>query len=461
MAQPQERRPDFADLYAHPSVERMLGDLTDAQFEDFVGYAFERAGYRVEDTATQYGPGLDLELYVGAAAARAMHAGVQVKHFVPGHRVSAPEVVHLRGGLPAGDEVVGYFVTTSAFNDQAVKEAKRGRRIWPVDGAHLLRYIRYVRGSRPRPGASGHQQPIPVAAAPAPISPSVLFAADDLARRDAAATKVLTLANHKGGVGKTTTALNLARGLAGEDHGRQVLLVDMDPQANLTRELSASHAPHATPMHLGDYFAGRRGLAALVRPTQFPTVWLIPSHNDLALADTGLAAGPVAELRFARDLHAASIAPPEMMDARPFDWIIIDTGPSLGLFTRSALAASHFVLMPVSPGVFADVGVNLLRATIETMGALVGAPIALLGGVVTQWKEDKLHNDLLRPVELGLKLIGEKVPMDRTNIERAHVEMAMGRKKSIFDRKCEAARAYSDVVARVVEEASEHGSTRG
>jgi chromosome partitioning protein len=461
MAQLQLGQPDFAELYEQASIPRMLTELTDDQFEDYIGYVFEQAGYIVKDTALQRGPGLDLELYTGPITAPTMHAGVQIKHFVATHKVSAPEVVHLRGGLPAAHDVTGYFVTTSSFNDQAMREAKRERRIWPIDGEHLLRYIAYVRGSRPKPGASGNQHSVPIGEPSAPISPSVLFTADDITRRDVAITKVLTLANHKGGVGKTTTALNLAFGLAGKGYEKQVLLVDMDPQANLTRALSSPHEPHAARMHLGDYFAGRRHLAELVRPTQFPTVWLIPSHNDLALADTGLAAGPAAELRFVRDVHAATMSPPEVMDARPFDWIIIDTGPSMGFFTRSALAASHYVLMPVSPGVFADVGAHLLRRTVETMCALVGVPITLLGGVVTQWREDKLNHDLLKPAEQSLKIIGDKIPVDRTNIERAHLETGAGKKKTIFDRRCVAAQAYATVVAGVVEEVSSHGNTQG
>ncbi len=163
-----------------------------------------------------------------------------------------------------------------------------------------------------------------------------------------------------------------------------------------------------------------------------------------------MSAGPGAELRFVRDLHAADVVPPQFIDAHAFDWIILDTGPSMGFFTRSAVAASHYVLMPVAPGVFADVGVNLLRRTIYTMSALVGEPITLLGGVITQWREDQLNRDLLGPVEESLSLLGEKVPFDRNNIEKAHLETGEGKKRNIFNRRCAAARAYATVVDEVV-----------
>ncbi len=440
MAQPQGNVADFADLFEHPDIDRMLNELSSDEFEDFVGYVFQRAGYLVENTARQRGPGLDLKLYTGHGTDRTLRAGVSVKQFSPDNRVTGPQVNNLRGGLPSDADVCGYVVTTSTLNEYAVKEAMREPRIWPVDGDHLLRYITYVRGSRQ---ATGLDQV-------APYPPEALLAADELARRPSRETKVLTLANNKGGVGKTTTALNLAFGLASDEQNQQILLVDMDPQANLTRALPHPQAQSATAMHLGDYFAGRRKLAELVRPTQFKRVWLIPSGIDLALSDTGIAAGPEAELRFARDLHAEAIAPPKVLDARPFDWIIIDTGPAMGLFTRSALAASHFAIMPVTPGVFADKGFDLLLRTIDTMAALTGHPIDLLGYVVTQWKDDALHRQLLAPLAQRMTALGDKIPLDTNNIEKAHIETGQGRKKSLLDRRCRAADAYSTVVREVL-----------
>lgn len=448
MAQPNENQPDFAGLFANASIERMLDKLTDDEFEDFVGYVFQQAGYFVEDIALQRGPGLDLKLSTGPAGARKVHAGVQVKHYVSNHRVSAPEVNGLRGGLPAGAHVTGYFVTTSTFNDYALKEANAaGRvRIWPIDGELFLRYLTYVRGSRFLALEDSDQIGLPDHAL-TPVLPEALFTANDVIRRPENQTKVLTLANNKGGVGKTTTALNLAFGLASQD--QQVLLVDMDPQANLTTELP-QQAPSASLHHLGEYYIGRCGLPDLIRQTQFPRVWLIPSHIDLARVDTGMAAGPDAELRFIRDLHAAEVAPPAVLDKRPFDWIILDTGPSMGLFTRSAVGASHFVIMPISPGAYADLGVVLLKRTIATMSALLGKPIDLLGGVVTLWKNDALDKQLMAPVRQSLKIIGPEIPLDRSHIERAHLETGRGRRRNLFNQASPAARAYTAVIDEVV-----------
>ena len=120
-----------------------------------------------------------------------------------------------------------------------------------------------------------------------------------------------------------------------------MLLVDLDAQANLTRALPPM-GTSAARLHIGDYFTHKHALADLIRPTQFKHVWLIPSDKALTHSDMGISHGPGAELRFVRDLHAPDIAPPQALDTRHFDWIIIDTGPHMGLFTRSALAASRY-----------------------------------------------------------------------------------------------------------------------
>jgi len=86
MAQPQEKREDFTRLFDAPTIEGML-TLTPYELEDFVGYVFERAGYVVEDTATQFGQGLDLKLYTLPTPIKRLHAGVSVKQYQPSNKV--------------------------------------------------------------------------------------------------------------------------------------------------------------------------------------------------------------------------------------------------------------------------------------------------------------------------------------------------------------------------------------
>lgn len=443
----------FARLFAEEDLtpQKIYDRLDDDQFEWFVKYVFEQAGYTVVYSAHTRGPGLDLKIYVDSLGGQTFHAGVQVKHFQPDvTKVQVAHIRDLRGGLPESSDVTGYFVTTSTFNDPALTEASRGRKIWPIDGDHLVRYIIYVRGTRSQAMDDADPDQWLRSAPLAPIPPEVFFTADTIMRRPANETTVLTVANNKGGVGKTTSALNIALGLAAQD--RQVLLVDLDAQANLTRALPPP-VPDGKPLYIGDYFTHKRPLVDLIRPTMFKRVWLIPSDSELNRADMGISAGT--EVRFQRDLHATDILPPHVLDTRPFDWIILDTGPHMGVFTRSALGASHAVLVPISPSAFADQGTALLISTVLTMAALTNRSLTVLGFLVTQWRDDATNRDLLakftaRIESSGLRLFKTKVTYDKPNIEKAHLDTGQGRRRNIFDRRSAAAQAYLDVVDEVL-----------
>jgi cellulose biosynthesis protein BcsQ len=157
-----------------------------------------------------------------------------------------------------------------------------------------------------------------------------------------------------------------------------------------------------------------------------------------------------------RDLHAVEVAPPHVLDARPFDWIIIDTGLSICKFTRAALAASHYVLMPIAPGVFAELGSDLLAETVETMQALVGAPIAILGSLVTQWKDDALTKSLLALAKPHLEAarlppFRAVIPLDKTNVEKAHLETGSGQRRTLLShhKASKVAQAYTALVEEV------------
>ena len=118
MPQLQEPIPDFADLFAKPTLQRMLDELNSHQFEHFVKYVYEQAGYFVEDTAGRFGEGLDLKLYTGPADARVLCAGVSVKQLTPPATVNGPQVMGFRGALAPLGGIPGYVVTTSTFNGQ-------------------------------------------------------------------------------------------------------------------------------------------------------------------------------------------------------------------------------------------------------------------------------------------------------------------------------------------------------
>lgn len=455
MAQTQQGdEAKFRGLFEAPSVERIHSELGDTEFEHFVAYVFRQAGFGAEGVGGQHISGIDVKIYADAMASSPYVGAAQVKRYQVGNLVAAPDVNKLRGGVSRTGAQFGYVVTTSGFNAPAQAEFNGMPPLWPVDGEHLVRYINYIRGSYAALQQSGSGKLGSHGHTLAPFRPEVLLEADAIMRNASGNAKILTVANHKGGVGKTTTALNIAFGLAARD--KQVLLVDLDAQANLTRALGYPVEKAAERHYIREYFDGVSTLPALVSRTQFPHVWLIPSHPDLIHADRGLGAGPEAEIALARDLSCSAVVPPPSMDKRPFDWIVIDTGPWMGFFTRSALAASRYAVMPLSPSAFADMGLNFLVDTVATMQALSGSPIDIIGCLVTQWKGDSLDKSLLAPVknqldDAGIGLFEARIPFDRSHIERAHLDTGKGKKRSLLDQRCASAEGYLKAVGEILD----------
>lgn len=182
----------------------------------------------------------------------------------------------------------------------------------------------------------------------------------------------ICIANNKGGVGKTTTAVNLAAGLARLNC--RVLVVDVDGQANATYALTGR--VHPVPS-LYDVLVGERKLETVTWQTNEENVWLVPADGRLQNADVELAARPGREWRLARALNG-----------QVFDYIILDTPPSLGILTQNALAASHRVIIPVSLTEFSLIGMDKLEATIEDLRDQLDIYDLEIAGVVATFYEN-------------------------------------------------------------------------
>jgi chromosome partitioning protein len=166
--------------------------------------------------------------------------------------------------------------------------------------------------------------------------------------------RVLTIANQKGGVGKTTTAVNLAAALA--MHGCRVLVVDLDPQGNTSSALDVEH--HAGVASVYDVLVDDRPLESVVRPVAgFTQLYCAPASIDLAGAEIELVPQVARESRLARALAG--------YDASHLDYIFIDCPPSLGLLTVNALVAAPEVLIPIQCEYYALEGLEQLLGTIE------------------------------------------------------------------------------------------------
>ena len=166
--------------------------------------------------------------------------------------------------------------------------------------------------------------------------------------------RIMTIANQKGGVGKTTTAVNLAASLA--QHGSRVLVIDLDPQGNASTALDVPH--HSGVPSVYDVLIDDRPLAEVVQPAgDMPGLYCVPATIDLAGAEIELVPVVARELRLARALRA--------FDMSNLDYVLVDCPPSLGLLTLNALVAAEEVLLPIQCEYYALEGVQQLLNTAE------------------------------------------------------------------------------------------------
>jgi len=195
--------------------------------------------------------------------------------------------------------------------------------------------------------------------------------------------RVIAVANQKGGVGKTTTAINISASLAAAE--KRVLLLDLDPQGNSTSGVGMDRG--AIRHSIYDFFTGEKPLDALVTPTVLPYLHLLPSRVELFGAEVELVA------RNGREtvLKEGLIPLLEL-----YDYIIIDCPPALGLLTVNALTAAGSVLIPVQCEYYALEGLSQLLNTLELVKASLNPGLQLEGILLTMHDQ---RNNLSKQVE--------------------------------------------------------------
>jgi chromosome partitioning protein len=184
--------------------------------------------------------------------------------------------------------------------------------------------------------------------------------------------RIIAVANQKGGVGKTTTAINLAAALA--QRGRRVLVVDIDPQGNSTTALGIDKAHVASCIY--DVLLKSASLADAVIETKVPGLWLVPATLNLAGAEIELVSALSRERRLRNALRAPTTS---------YDDIIIDCPPSLGLLTLNALTAAHWLIIPVQAEYLALEGLGQLTRVIELVRTHLNEELSIMGVLITMY----------------------------------------------------------------------------
>lgn len=252
-----------------------------------------------------------------------------------------------------------------------------------------------------------------------------------------AKNRIITIANQKGGVGKTTTAINLATALAAI--GERVLIVDLDPQGNASTGLGIDRRDRVLSSY--DVLIGSHSVADAVLETAVPNLSIIPSTMDLLGFEMEIAqkADRVFRLRQALSLD----------DARAYSYILLDCPPSFNLLTMNAMAAAHSVLVPLQCEFFALEGLSQLLETINQVRQTVNPSLDIQGIVLTMF--DSRNNLAQQVVNDVREHLGEKVytTLIPRNV-RVSEAPSYGKPAILYDLKCAGSQAYLQLASEVI-----------
>ena len=250
--------------------------------------------------------------------------------------------------------------------------------------------------------------------------------------------RIITIANQKGGVGKTTTAINLATALAAI--GERVLIIDLDPQGNASTGLGIDRRNRTHSSY--DILVGASTVAETAVQTVVPNLSIIPSTMDLLGLEMEIASQPDRVFRLKRCLQST--------EAMSYSYILVDCPPSFNLLTMNAMAAAHSVLVPLQCEFFALEGLSQLLETVDQVRRTVNPLLDIQGIVLTMFDS---RNNRAQQVVCDVRThLGEKVyhTLIPRNV-RVSEAPSYGKPAILYDLKCAGSQAYLQLASEVIQ----------
>jgi chromosome partitioning protein len=260
--------------------------------------------------------------------------------------------------------------------------------------------------------------------------------------------RVLSLANQKGGVGKTTTAINLGTALAAI--GEEVLIVDLDPQGNASTGLGIDRKSRKVSTY--DVLIGEAELSEALVPTAVPRLTVAPSTLDNLGVELEIAASAdrAYRLRKAIARHADKVAQDAGGREKHFTYVLIDCPPSLNLLTINALSASHSILVPLQCEFFALEGLSQLLSTVEQVKRSLNPELGIHGIVLTMYDgRNNLSAQVVQDVRanMGDAVYDTIIPRN----VRVSEAPSYGKPALLYDLKCTGSQAYLKLASEIIQ----------
>jgi chromosome partitioning protein len=259
---------------------------------------------------------------------------------------------------------------------------------------------------------------------------------------DSARPRVLGIANQKGGVGKTTTAINLGTALAAI--GEHVLIVDLDPQGNASTGLGIERKSRRTSTY--DVLTGAAPMRDAVLPTAVPQLYIAPSTLDLSGLELEIGQQRDRAFRLRNALRQLNTG------ARPYDftYVLVDCPPSLNLLTVNAMAAADSILVPLQCEFFALEGLSQLLKTVEQVRTTLNPTLSIHGIVLTMYdSRNNLSNQVVADVRqfMGNKVYETIIPRN----VRISEAPSYGKPVLVYDLKCVGSEAYLRLATEIIQ----------